>query len=107
MPGFCQGSRELKNLVEQCSSSCVQRRLRSEKSRGSLSVVEGRNQTGAVGAVDPHAFDDVPELWKKLQMAQEELEFMCTGLVLLTTVAVLVGQYWELCQRTLFFMSSY
>ena len=74
---------------------------------GSLSVVEGRNQTGAVGTVDPHAFDEVPELRKKLQMAQEELEFMCAGLVPLTTVTLLVGQYWELCQRILFVMSSY
>ena len=59
-----------KNQVEQCLNSCVQHQLRSGKSRGPLSVIEGGNQTGAFGPVNPHALDDVEELQKKLQMAQ-------------------------------------
>ena len=68
--------RELKNLAEQGSSGCVQHRLRSGKSRGSLSVMEGGNQTETVGTADPHVSDDVQELREKLQMAQEELEIV-------------------------------
>jgi len=68
--------RELKNLAEQGSSGCVQHRLRSGKSRGSLSVMEGGNQTETVDTADPHVSDDVQELREKLQMAQEELEIV-------------------------------
>ena len=63
-------------LRKQGTSSFVQHRLCSGKSRGSLSVMEGGNRTKTVDAADRHASDDVQELQKKLQMAQEELEIV-------------------------------
>ena len=81
LPGYreCPGEK-LSNLAEQGTSSCVQHRLRSGKSRGSLSLMEGGNQTETVDAAHHHASDDVQELREKLQMAQEELEVVHTRL---------------------------